>query len=211
MFEKWVTEKLLPNLKEPSFSLFILEEFIIEARRRATLNLELNGIGNGMEVDFYQVSPIPKFNCFGVIDVAEEDHIPSHNNYVHPGRTSSRMMSPMTNDINNPGMDFHHGSTIGVHVESRIGSVLGSIHGSVGGSVRSSPSPLMPPVSMIHSDHHMEPQELLTIPSMALWLECLVHNSIDFIGAMEHLVYENYLNFESNILNAVIRTKLIEN
>ncbi|KAJ8914747.1 hypothetical protein NQ315_017458 [Exocentrus adspersus] len=46
MFEKWVTEKLLPNLNEPSFGLFILEEFIIEARRRATLNLELNGIGN---------------------------------------------------------------------------------------------------------------------------------------------------------------------
>ncbi|KAJ8915664.1 hypothetical protein NQ315_000596 [Exocentrus adspersus] len=33
------------------FGLFILEEFIIEARRRATLNLELNGIGNGMEVN----------------------------------------------------------------------------------------------------------------------------------------------------------------
>ncbi|KAJ8916761.1 hypothetical protein NQ315_013966 [Exocentrus adspersus] len=33
-----------------TFGLFILEEFIIEARRRATLNLELNGIGNGMEV-----------------------------------------------------------------------------------------------------------------------------------------------------------------
>ncbi|KAJ8909535.1 hypothetical protein NQ315_002084 [Exocentrus adspersus] len=33
------------------FGLFILEEFIIEARRRVTLNLELNGIGNGMEVN----------------------------------------------------------------------------------------------------------------------------------------------------------------
>ncbi|KAJ8913474.1 hypothetical protein NQ315_013075 [Exocentrus adspersus] len=51
MFEKWVKEKLLPNLEEPSFGLFILEEFIIEVRRRATLNLELNGIGNGMEVN----------------------------------------------------------------------------------------------------------------------------------------------------------------
>ncbi|KAJ8913246.1 hypothetical protein NQ315_012864, partial [Exocentrus adspersus] len=31
------------------FGLFVLKEFIIEARRRATLKLELNGIGNSME------------------------------------------------------------------------------------------------------------------------------------------------------------------
>ncbi|KAJ8910950.1 hypothetical protein NQ315_014956 [Exocentrus adspersus] len=38
-----------PPAIRTKFGLFILEEFIIEARRRATLNLELNGIGNGME------------------------------------------------------------------------------------------------------------------------------------------------------------------
>lgn len=32
---------------------------------------------------------------------AEEDHVNSHNNFLHhPG---SRMMSPVSNDINNPG------------------------------------------------------------------------------------------------------------
>jgi cadherin EGF LAG seven-pass G-type receptor 1 len=82
---------------------------------------------------------------------AEEDHMTSHNNYMHP---SSRIMSPVTNDINNPGMEYH-----GSHMGSRIGSVLGSIHGSVCGSVRGSPSPLMPPVSMIHSTHPPEPPQ----------------------------------------------------
>ncbi|KAJ8912115.1 hypothetical protein NQ315_013204, partial [Exocentrus adspersus] len=33
------------------FGLFVQEEFIIETRRRATLNLELNGIDNGMKVN----------------------------------------------------------------------------------------------------------------------------------------------------------------
>ncbi|XP_049823743.1 protocadherin-like wing polarity protein stan isoform X2 [Aethina tumida] len=86
---------------------------------------------------------------------AEEDHVPIHNNYMHPSHPSSRMMSPITNDINNPGMDYHHGS----HVGSRMGSVLGSIHGSHCGSMRGSPSPLMPPVSMIHSGHPPEPPQ----------------------------------------------------
>ncbi|KAL3270161.1 hypothetical protein HHI36_009218 [Cryptolaemus montrouzieri] len=71
---------------------------------------------------------------------AEEDHAPMHNMY--PSHQTS------VNDVNNSCMDYH-GSAMG----SRIGSVLGSFHGSVGGSVRSSPSPLMPPVSMIHSGH----------------------------------------------------------
>lgn len=44
----------------------------------------------------------------------------------------------------------YHGSRMG----SRMGSVLGSVHGSVCGSVRGSPSPLMPPVSMMHTTHH---------------------------------------------------------
>lgn len=83
--------------------------------------------------------------------IAEEDHVTAHNNYMHP---SSRMMSPVTNDINNPGIEYH-----GSHMGSRIGSVLGSIHGSVCGSVRGSPSPLMPPVSMLHSSHPPEPPQ----------------------------------------------------
>lgn len=70
----------------------------------------------------------------------------------------SRIMSPITNDINNPGIDYH-GSTMGSHMGSRMGSVLGSIHGSVCGSVRGTPSPLMPPVSMIHSGHPPEPPQ----------------------------------------------------
>lgn len=64
-----------------------------------------------------------------------------HGHYIHP----------TTNDINNPGMEYH-GSRIG----SRMGSVLGSIHGSVSESVRGSPSPLMPAVSMMHSTHPTE-------------------------------------------------------
>ncbi|KAK4875010.1 hypothetical protein RN001_011432 [Aquatica leii] len=75
---------------------------------------------------------------------AEEDHLNSHH-YAQSGR----MMSPITNDINNPGLEYH-GSRMG----SRIGSVLGSVHGSVCGSMRGSPSPLMPPVSMMHSAAH---------------------------------------------------------
>ncbi|XP_017787025.1 PREDICTED: protocadherin-like wing polarity protein stan isoform X1 [Nicrophorus vespilloides] len=78
---------------------------------------------------------------------AEEDHMASHNNYMH--HPSSRIMSPITNDVNNPGMDYH-GSRMG----SRMGSVLGSVHGSICGSTRGSPSPLMPPVTMMHSNHH---------------------------------------------------------
>ena len=54
------------------------------------------------------------------------------------------------------GIDYHHGSTIGSRMGSRIGSVLGSLHGSVCGSVRGSPSPLMPPVSMMHTNHHVD-------------------------------------------------------
>ncbi|KAG5887440.1 hypothetical protein JTB14_003292 [Gonioctena quinquepunctata] len=91
---------------------------------------------------------------------AEEDHIPAHNNYMHPlQHPGSRIMSPVTNDINNPGMDYH-GSTVGSHMGSRIGSVLGSVHGSLCGSMRGSPSPLMPPVSMMHSAHHPEPPQI---------------------------------------------------
>ncbi|KAK9696737.1 Laminin G domain [Popillia japonica] len=86
---------------------------------------------------------------------AEEDHVSSHGNYLH---SSSRMMSPVSNDVNNPvGLDYHHGSTMGSRVGSRMGSVLGSLHGSVCGSVRGTPSPLMPPVSMMHTGgHHVE-------------------------------------------------------
>lgn len=55
------------------------------------------------------------------------------------------------------GLDYHHGSTMGSRVGSRMGSVLGSLHGSVCGSVRGTPSPLMPPVSMMHTGgHHVE-------------------------------------------------------
>jgi len=81
---------------------------------------------------------------------AEEDHIPTHNNYLH--HSSSRIMSPITtNDINNPGLDYHS-SRMG----SRMGSVLGSIHGSICGSTRGSPSPLMAPVSMMHTTHQTD-------------------------------------------------------
>lgn len=80
-----------------------------------------------------------------VIFSAEEDHITSHGHYMHQ----------TTNDINNPGVEYH-GSRLG----SRMGSVLGSLHGgSVCGSVRGSPSPLMPPVSMMHSTHGTEAQQ----------------------------------------------------
>lgn len=72
---------------------------------------------------------------------AEEDHASIHNS-MYPNQ-----MIPAINEGNNSGMDYHHGSAMG----SRIGSVLGSFQGSVCGSVRSSPSPMMPPVSMIHS------------------------------------------------------------
>ncbi|KAJ8975858.1 hypothetical protein NQ317_015895 [Molorchus minor] len=92
---------------------------------------------------------------------AEEDHV-STNNYIHPNHPGSRIMSPVTNDINNPGMDYH-GSTVGSHMGSRIGSVLGSVHGSLCGSVRGRLPPLMPPVSMIHSAHHPEPHHLNTL------------------------------------------------
>nr|XP_023025805.1 protocadherin-like wing polarity protein stan [Leptinotarsa decemlineata] len=88
---------------------------------------------------------------------AEEDHVTSHN-YMHPLHSSNVLMSPVTNDINNPGVDYH-GSTVGSHMGSRIGSVLGSVHGSLCGSLRGSPSPMMPPVSMIHSAHHPEPPQ----------------------------------------------------
>lgn len=67
--------------------------------------------------------------------------------------THAHYMHPATNDVNNPGVEYH-GSRMG----SRIGSVLGSMHGSVCGSVRGSPSPLMPPVSMMHSGHP-DPQQ----------------------------------------------------
>lgn len=71
--------------------------------------------------------------------LAEEDHMTVHGHYMHPATT---------NDINNPGVEYHGGRIGG----SRMGSVLGSLHGSVcGGSVRGSPSPLMAPVSMMHS------------------------------------------------------------
>ncbi|XP_074026257.1 protocadherin-like wing polarity protein stan isoform X2 [Leptinotarsa decemlineata] len=89
---------------------------------------------------------------------AEEDHVTSHN-YMHPLHSSNVLMSPVTNDINNPGVDYH-GSTVGSHMGSRIGSVLGSVHGSLCGSLRGSPSPMMPPVSMIHSAHHPEPPQI---------------------------------------------------
>lgn len=79
---------------------------------------------------------------------AEEDHVSSHNNFMH---STSRIMSP---DVNNPGMEYH-----GSHMGSRIGSVLGSIHGSVCGSMRGSPSPLMPPVSMMHTVHPPDPPQ----------------------------------------------------
>lgn len=79
---------------------------------------------------------------------AEEDHVSSHNNFMH---STSRIMSP---DVNNPGMDYH-----GSHMGSRIESLLGSIHGSVCGSMRGSPSPLMPPVSMMHTVHPPEPPQ----------------------------------------------------
>ncbi|XP_060527638.1 protocadherin-like wing polarity protein stan isoform X2 [Cylas formicarius] len=88
---------------------------------------------------------------------AEEDHIQIHTSYGQPDLSphpSNRMMSPVTNDLNNPCMDFH-GST-GSRMGSRIGSVLGSLHGSAGGSIRDSP-PLVPPVSMIHSGMPPEP------------------------------------------------------
>ncbi|XP_044754021.1 protocadherin-like wing polarity protein stan isoform X2 [Coccinella septempunctata] len=75
---------------------------------------------------------------------AEEDHAPMHN--IYPTHQTGH------HDANNPCMDYH-GSAMG----SRIGSVLGSFHGSLGGSVRSSPSPLMPPVSMMHAGHHPDP------------------------------------------------------
>ncbi|XP_065166570.1 LOW QUALITY PROTEIN: protocadherin-like wing polarity protein stan [Atheta coriaria] len=84
---------------------------------------------------------------------AEEDHLTT-NNYMHP--PSSRMMSPIgghTNDINNPGMDYH-----GPRMGSRMGSVLGSVHGSLCGSARGSPSPMMPHMpTMMHSTHHSTP------------------------------------------------------
>lgn len=79
-----------------------------------------------------------RFSHINIISfLAEEDHISAHGHYIHA----------TTNDINNPGVDYH-GSRLG----SRMGSVLGSLHGgSVCGSIRGSPSPLMPPVSMMHS------------------------------------------------------------
>nr|XP_022918571.1 protocadherin-like wing polarity protein stan isoform X2 [Onthophagus taurus] len=83
---------------------------------------------------------------------AEEDHVSTHNNYVHT--PSSRMMSPIINDVNNPGLDYHHSSAMGLRMSSRVGSALGSFHGSICGSIRGSPSPLMPPVSMMHTAHH---------------------------------------------------------
>ncbi|XP_072387451.1 protocadherin-like wing polarity protein stan isoform X2 [Diabrotica undecimpunctata] len=89
---------------------------------------------------------------------AEEDHITAHNNYIHPLHPGSRVMSPVTNDVNNPGLDYH-GSTVGSHLGSRMGSVLGSVHGSICGSMRGSPSPLMPPVSMMHATHHGDPSQ----------------------------------------------------
>lgn len=108
---------------------------------------------------------------------AEEDHVTTHNNYIHPG---SRIMSPVSNDINNPGnyqnfpiflklffvqvITYHiniflkgidyHVQGFGSRMGSRMGSVLGSVHGSACGSMRGSPSPLMPPVSMMHSAQH---------------------------------------------------------
>ncbi|XP_065173819.1 protocadherin-like wing polarity protein stan isoform X2 [Atheta coriaria] len=91
---------------------------------------------------------------------AEEDHLTT-NNYMHP--PSSRMMSPIgghTNDINNPGMDYH-----GPRMGSRMGSVLGSVHGSLCGSARGSPSPMMPHMpTMMHSTHHSTPD-----PSQWCW------------------------------------------
>ncbi|XP_031351868.1 protocadherin-like wing polarity protein stan isoform X2 [Photinus pyralis] len=81
---------------------------------------------------------------------AEEDHLNVHN---YP--QSGRMISSVGNDVNHTGVDYH-GSRIG----SRMGSVLGSVHESICGSVRSSPSPLMPPVSMMHATHHTDPPQI---------------------------------------------------
>ncbi|XP_076265474.1 protocadherin-like wing polarity protein stan isoform X1 [Rhynchophorus ferrugineus] len=92
---------------------------------------------------------------------AEEDHMQVHANYVPhsmpSSQPSSRIMSPVANDINN--LDYHS-STMGSRMGSRIGSVLGSVHGSVCGSMRGSPSPLMAPVSMIHSGMPPEPSSI---------------------------------------------------
>ncbi|CAG9865104.1 unnamed protein product [Phyllotreta striolata] len=89
---------------------------------------------------------------------AEEDHITTHSNYIHSLHPGSRVVSPVTNDINNPGMDYH-GSTAGSHIGSRIGSVLGSVHGSICGSMRGSPSPLMAPVMMHGTRHNESPHQ----------------------------------------------------
>ncbi|CAH1153853.1 unnamed protein product [Phaedon cochleariae] len=99
---------------------------------------------------------------------AEEDHVTIHNNYMHAVHPGSRITSPVINDINNPGgMEYHHhhggshmGSHMGSQVGSRMGSVMGSVHGSICGSMRSSPSPLMPPVSMMHTGHHPDPPQI---------------------------------------------------
>ncbi|CAG9761162.1 unnamed protein product [Ceutorhynchus assimilis] len=93
---------------------------------------------------------------------AEEDHIQAHTNYLphnmpqYASQPGSRIMSPVTNDNN---LDYH-GSTVGSRMGSRIGSVLGSVHGSVCGSLRGSPSPLMPPASMLHSSMPPEPSSI---------------------------------------------------
>ncbi|KAL1494818.1 hypothetical protein ABEB36_010350 [Hypothenemus hampei] len=87
---------------------------------------------------------------------AEEDHMQVHMNYVThnvpQSQPGSRLMSP----INDNNLDYH-GSVMGSRVGSRIGSVLGSVHGSVCGSMRGSPSPLMAPISMLHSGMPPEP------------------------------------------------------
>lgn len=53
-----------------------------------------------------------------------------------------------------------------------MGSVLGSVHGSVCGSIRGSPSPLMPPVSMIHSTHPNDSSQYVLFVTLFI---CLIN------------------------------------